>query len=128
MNTKIPLLSNHIDIIEVNCRSPGYFNLYLLSDSLPVTYSNNGRLISYLYKKKQYHLRIINNGNMNLELSSLLGNEINIQLNDKNILLNQNNKIKRFEQIPQDNNDLIIISKEDSLIEIKIKQKMKNIN
>ena len=123
INTKIPLLSNHIDIIEVNCRSPGYFNLYLLSDSLPVTYSNNGRLISYLYKKKQYHLRIINNGNMNLELSSLLGNEINIQLNDKNILLNQNNKIKRFEQIPQDNNDLIIISKEDSLIEIKIGNK-----
>ena len=123
IDTKIPLLYNHIDIIEVKCRSPGYFNLYLLSDFLPNSFSNNGRLISYLHKKRQYHLRIIENDNMNLELLSPLGNEIKIQLNDENILLNQTNKIKRFEQITQEYNDLTIFSNEDSLIEIKIANK-----
>ena len=123
INTKIPLLYNNIDIIEVKCNSPGYFNLYLLSDSLPSLYSNYGRLISYINQKRLYHLSVRKSDNMNLELLSPLGDEIIIELNNENILLNQTNKIISFEQITQEQINMNIFSNTNTLIEIKIGNK-----
>ena len=122
-NISFPLLISHIDIIEIKCKYPGYFNIHLLSESIPTSYDYNGRLINFITKGSQNHFNIPNITFMNLEISSPLGSEINIELYDKEIQLNKENKTYYLKNVTKEKNEeMIFTSKEDTIFDIKIGQ------
>lgn len=93
VNSKIGNLTDVIDILEIKCKEPGYFNLYVFSQ-----YSSN--TIFDMYERK---LAIIQKGEIlispkinkeqtqsNLEINTILGNEIEIV--DAHKIINSENK------------------------------------
>ena len=122
-NISFPLLISHFDIIEVKCKYPGYFNIHLLSDSIPTSYNHNGRLINFLLKGSQSHFNMPNIDNMNLEISSPLGSEINVELYGKEIQLNKVNKNYHIKNIPKkEGEEMVFRTNVDTIFDIKIGQ------
>ena len=120
-NISFPLLISHIDIIELKCKSPGYFNIHLLNDKIPTSNFDNGRFINFLTKGSQTHFKIPNITNMNIELSSPLGTEINIELNGTIINLNNTKKTYHLKNVTKkEKEEMIIVTKEDTIFDIKI--------
>ena len=120
LNTTTPLLNSNIDIIEAKCKYPGHFIIHLLSDSIPLSLTNNGRILYYITKGIQNHFNIPKIENMNFEISSPLGVEISLNLYDKNIMLNESNKIYRLTNITEEEYEMTFIGKDNTIIDIKI--------
>ena len=78
---KSGILSKTIDILEIKCQSPGYFNLYILKDSFTDTLVLHQRQIAVV-NKGELTISLKNvkdNYNVNLEISTPLGKEIDIE-------------------------------------------------
>ena len=96
VNSKVGLLSNTFDILELKCTSPGYFNLHILSETMTKSLTMYSRNVGYVPKGTVYFypnaLSQYQN-NINLEFSNPLGKDLNLSfcLSDNVTCSNENN-------------------------------------
>ena len=115
-------LSKTFDIIELKCQSPGYFNLHQLKNTITDTLVLYQRQIAVVNKGElEISLENVKDiKNVNLEISTPLGKEINIKTYDTTI-----NSEKRYFQIEYNedtftNTCLLYIQEDNTIISLKL--------
>ena len=119
---KSGILSKTFDILEIKCQSPGYFNLHILKNSFTdtlvlyqrqVAVVNKGKLTISLDNAKD-------NKNVNLEISTPLGKEINI-ITYETIINSENRYFQiEFNENTFNNTCSLDIKEDNTIISIKL--------
>ena len=100
INSKTGTLSKTFDIVELKCETPGYFNFHLLKTYFTKTLTMYQREVTFVSKGEMYIYPKVNEGQtkINLEISTPLGNEIEINVyNNSNTLYKIDEKNKYFQ-------------------------------
>ena len=97
MDSKDGLLSKTFDIVELKCESPGYFNFHLLINYFTKTLTMYKRQVAYAPEGNIYIYPTVNEAqkHINLEVTTLLGKEVDIYAN--NIIKNINSDDRYFQ-------------------------------
>ena len=119
LNSKMGGLTKHFDILELKCKTPGYFNLHILKSYLSQTLSLYQRQIAIL-DKGTYSIKpkldAIQN-RINMELSTPLGKEIQIEINNvKNIINSEQKYFQKQYDISEFPIEINLFVKEDNTI------------
>lgn len=107
LDSKVGSLSKTLDIVELKCDSPGYFNFHLLITYFTKTLTMYKRQVAYAPEGYFYIYPTVNEGqkHINLEVTTLLGKEVEINANNKTTKINSDNKyfqinFKKKEDVP----------------------------
>ena len=119
---------NTFDIIEIKCISPGYFNLHLFQNQIYKSIYMYSRYIYYLNSGSfTFYPKITNESqtNINLEISDLLGKDLDISLcfqNNNNYFINNlKSSYKQFKyDTAADVPNITIYVKNETVISIKL--------
>ena len=108
MNSKDGSLSKTYDIVELKCDSPGYFNFHLLTTYFTKTLTMYKRQVAYAPEGYFYIYPTVNEAqkHINLEVTTLLGKEVEIYANNETKIINSDNKyfqiyFKKAEDVPK---------------------------
>ena len=84
LDSKVGSLSKTLDIVELKCDSPGYFNFHLLITYFTKTLTMYKRQVAYAPEGYFYIYPTVNEGqkHINLEVTTLLGKEVEINANN----------------------------------------------
>ena len=120
INSKTGTLSKSFDIIELKCQTPGYFNFHLLKTYFTRTLTMYQRQVAFASKGDLYIYPKFNEGQkkINLEISTLLDKEVEINYNRTKSTINSKNKyfqikFKNVEDVPS---YIILNVKEDNTL------------
>ena len=100
VDSKTGSLSKAFDIIELKCQSPGYFNFHLLNTYFTRTLTMYQRQVAFASKGELYIYPQVKEGQtkINLEISTPLGNEVEINSYDNsNTIYKIDSKNKYFQ-------------------------------
>ena len=107
INSKTGTLTKSFDIIELKCQTPGFFNFHLLKTYFTRTLTMYQRQVAFASKGDLYIYPKANEGQtkINLEVSTLLGKEVEINYNNTKSTINSKNKyfqikFKKAENVP----------------------------
>jgi len=125
LGSKEGSLSKSYDIVELKCDSPGYFNFHLLITYFTKTLTMYKRQVAYAPEGYFYIYPTVNEAqkHINLEVTTLLGKEVDIYANNQTYKINSENKyfqisFKKAEDVPK---SLKLNAKEsNTLLSIKL--------
>ena len=121
-------LDSSIDIVELKCETPGYFQLHLMDDVEERDINLYSRIYNYLPKNKNFTISPILSPiqeDINFEIFNPKGKEIKIYDGEKITTIDSNNKFyqvkyKDYSQIPK---RFTVLSTEDTVISITLTNK-----
>ena len=101
IDSKTGTFSKAFDIIELKCQSPGYFNFHLLNTYFTKTLTMYQRQVAYASKGELYIYPKVNEGQtkINLEVSSPLGNEVEVNVYDNSNTVHKIDSKNKYFQI-----------------------------
>ena len=107
VNSKTGTLTKSFDIIELKCETPGFFNFHLLKTYFTRTLTMYQRQVAFASKGDLYIYPKASEGQtkINLEISTPLDKEVEINYNNKKTTINSKNKyfqlqFKKAENVP----------------------------
>ena len=127
IKNKLGNLTTNLELIELQCVSPGYAHLHLFEDLSEINSTIFSRKFGYLTANT--NLQIIplvnpNQENINIEISTPTGKELKINDGEKDVIINEKNK---YYQVSYENYDsmpkLFIASNnqnEDAVVSIRV--------
>lgn len=125
LGSKDGSLSKSYDIVELKCDSPGYFNFHLLITYFTKTLTMYQRQVAYAPEGYFYIYPTVNEGqkHINLEVTTLLGKEVEIYANNQTYKINSENKyfqisFKKAEDVP--NSLRLNVKESNTLLSIKL--------
>jgi hypothetical protein len=125
MDSKDGLLSKTFDIVELKCESPGYFNFHLLINYFTKTLTMYKRQVAYAPEGNIYIYPTVNEAqkHINLEVTTLLGKEVDIYTNNITKKINSDNRyfqinFKKAEDVPK--SIKLNVKESNTLLSIKL--------
>lgn len=125
MDSKDGLLSKTFDIVELKCESPGYFNFHLLINYFTKTLTMYKRQVAYAPEGNIYIYPTVNEAqkHINLEVTTLLGKEVDIYANNITKKINSDNRyfqinFKKAEDVPK--SIKLNVKESNTLLSIKL--------
>ena len=125
MDSKDGLLSKTFDIVELKCESPGYFNFHLLINYFTKTLTMYKRQVAYAPEGNIYIYPTVNEAqkHINLEVTTLLGKEVDIYANNITKKINSDDRyfqinFKKAEDVPK--SIKLNVKESNTLLSIKL--------
>ena len=115
-------LETSIDIVELKCEFPGFYEVHLMDEVEERDINLYSKIYNYLPAKKSLKISPVLNPlqeNINVEISSPMGKEVEISDGIRTIKIHSNYRIKykNYSEVPS---SYIVLSNEDTVISITV--------